>query len=98
MNTTARMNISVPFEFYNDLTSKLPVRQRSSFIVKAVKEKLKKIPKVKKLTYAEKMRKFAGVISAKDHPEWKDIDSIVAWVNEGRTQSNRDYSYTPRKK
>ncbi len=84
---TTRINISIPVEFYNELVSKLPVRRRSQFIVSAVKDKLKKLPVQENRTYAQKIKKFAAVISAKDHPEWKDSDSIIDWVNKNRSQS-----------
>lgn len=84
---TTRINISIPVEFYNELVSKLPVRERSRFIVSAVKDKLKKLPVTRIRTYAQRMKKFAGVIPAKDHPEWKDNDSIIDWVNKSRSQS-----------
>lgn len=73
----------------------LPFRERSSFIEKAVEDKLKKVRRKKTINYAQTMQKLAGSISAKSHPEWIDVDSIVNWVNEGRSHSNRDYSYIP---
>ena len=88
-----RVNFTLPTDLYSFLRSEVSDRKRSSFVASAIKTKLGK--KTKKLTYADKLRKIAGSISAKDHPEWKDIDSIIAWVNEGRAAANRDYSYIP---
>lgn len=95
MQTMARVNFTLPWDLYSDLKDRVSVRQRSSFIASAIKKELKN--KKRKISYSEALRKLAGTISAKNHPEWKDTDSIVAWVNEGRAQANRDYSYIPRK-
>ena len=75
------------------LRSEVSQRKRSNFVATAIKNRLGK--KKKRLTYADKLRRIAGSISARNHPEWKDIDSITAWVKEGRAAANRDYSYIP---
>lgn len=93
MQNMIRVNFTLPWDVYSDLRAEISPRQRSRFVAEVVKKELKK--KNKKLSYAEALRKVAGTISAKDHPEWKDLDSIVAWVNAGRAAANRDYSYIP---
>lgn len=94
MQSVTRMNITVPTDFYHELVAKLEPRQMSRFLVTSARKDLKKI-KTKKETYAQAMRRLASSISAKNHPEWKDYKSILKWVNEGRSASNRDYSYIP---
>ncbi|MEK7101442.1 MAG: hypothetical protein AAB860_00690 [Patescibacteria group bacterium] len=93
MQTMTRVNFTLPWDLYSDLKDRVSIGQRSNFVASAVRKELKN--KKKKLSYSESLRKLAGTISAKNHPEWKDLDSIVAWVNEGRAAANRDYSYIP---
>lgn len=93
MQNMIRVNFTLPWDVYSDLRAEVSPRQRSRFVAEIVKKELKK--KNKKLSYAEALRKVAGTISVKDHPEWKDAESIVAWVNETRSHDNRDYSSIP---
>lgn len=93
MQTMTRVNFTLPWDLYSDLKDRVSIRQRSSFVASAVRKELKN--KKIKLSYSEALRKLAGTISAKDHPEWKDAKSIVAWVNETRSHDNRDYSSIP---
>lgn len=39
--------------------------------------------------YAQAIKKAAGTFSSKNHPEWKNIDSIVKWVNRERKRAER---------
>ena len=93
MQTMTRVNFTLPWDLYSDLKDRVSVRQRSSFVASAVRKELRN--KKRKISYSEALRKLAGTISAKDHPEWKDAQSIIAWVNKTRSHDNRDYSYIP---
>lgn len=39
--------------------------------------------------YAWAIKEAAGTFSGKNHPEWKNIDSIVKWVNQERKRAER---------
>ncbi|MBI5358466.1 hypothetical protein HZB69_02440 [Candidatus Amesbacteria bacterium] len=95
MQTATRINITLSPHILAQMNAILPFGQRSSFIEKAVGEKLKKIHHKKKMTYAEALNMFTTKLKVKSRPGWENIENIVTWVNEGRTAANRDYSYIP---
>ena len=45
--------------------------------------------KQKKQNYIQVVKKTAGTFSSKNHPEWKNINNIVKWVNKGRKRAER---------
>ena len=95
MQTATRINITLSPGILARMNAILPFRERSSFIEKAVEDKLKKVQQKKKFTYAEALNMFTGKLKVRSRPGWENIDKIVDWVKEGRAASNRDYSYIP---
>lgn len=53
-------------------------KSRSSFIVKAVEQNLKRE------RYFSAISKFSGFLAAEDTPHWKDEEAIDKWVRENR--------------
>ena len=41
--------------------------------------------------YDMSLKRFAGSISAKDHPEWATKQKIIKWVNDSRKASERSF-------
>ena len=95
MQTTTRINITLSPGLLAQMNAVLPFRERSSFIERAVADRLKRVKHKKKMTYAEALNMFTGKLKVRSRPGWENIDKIVDWVNEGRAASNRDYSYIP---
>ncbi|GEM_PF-4627257 len=95
MQTHSRINITMPDTLLAELNSELPIRKRSEFIVTAAREKIRKVKRSKKLTYAQALMEFKDKYKIRNRPGWENLDSIVNWVNEGRAAANRDYSYIP---
>lgn len=93
MQTMARANFTLPWDLYSDLKEQVSTRQRSRFVAMAVGKQLKL--KKKKVSYADALRKFTGVLGVRNRPGWENLENIVNWVNEGRAAANRDYSYIP---
>jgi hypothetical protein len=69
-----RMNIIVPIDLVDELSKTVGTRKRSSFIVEATREKLKRV----KLGNALKEAK--GSWSDEDYPEFKTQEDISSWV------------------
>ncbi len=42
-------------------------------------------------TYDVALKKFAGSVSAKDHPEWTTKQKVIKWVNDSRKTSERSF-------
>jgi len=63
-------------------------RKRSRFVEEAVREKLER----ERLGRA--LRRTAGVIDPRDHPEWATPEKVSEWVRESR---RRDDEATERK-
>ena len=40
-------------------------------------------------TYDIVLKRFAGSVSAKDHPEWATKQKVIKWVNDSRKNSER---------
>jgi hypothetical protein len=70
-----RMNIIVPADLVDELSKTVGARKRSSFIVEATREKLKKV----KLGNALKEAK--GSWSDEDYPEFQTQEDISKWVS-----------------
>lgn len=95
MQTATRINITLSPSILARMNAILPFRERSSFIEKAVEDKLKTVNYKRKMTYTDALNMFTGKLKVRSRPGWENIDNIVKWVNEGRAASNRDYSYIP---
>lgn len=42
-------------------------------------------------TYDIVLKRFAGSVSAKDHPEWTTKQKVIKWVNDSRKASERSF-------
>ena len=93
MQTMTRVNFTLPWDLYSDLKDQVSTRQRSRFVAMAVGKQLKL--RKRKVSYADALRKFTGVLGVRSRPGWENMENIVNWVNEGRAATNRDYSYIP---
>jgi metal-responsive CopG/Arc/MetJ family transcriptional regulator len=73
-----RAHIVLDNELVKDIDSLVGKRKRSLFIAEAVSDKLRRV----KLLTA--VKETVGILSDKDHPEWKTSKDISDWVRESR--------------
>jgi metal-responsive CopG/Arc/MetJ family transcriptional regulator len=74
----ARTHVILSDEVIDAIDEKVGQRGRSRFLEEAAREKLER------LELEAALRKGAGVLTAKDYPEWRDQRSINEWVRAQR--------------
>ena len=77
-----RTHVILPEDLVKSVDALAGKGKRSQFIEEAVREKLRKD------TLVSALRRTAGTLSAKDHPEWDTPEHVAAWVRESRRQSD----------
>ena len=80
---TTRTNIVFPTDVLEEISSVAGKRQRSRFVVEAVKEKLERV-KIKKA-----LEKSAGAWSDKNHPDLKTQEDINRFLKTIRLSTNK---------
>lgn len=45
------------------------------------------------VAYERALRNAAGVFTAKNHPEWRTKRQVIAWVEKGRREADRNFDY-----
>jgi metal-responsive CopG/Arc/MetJ family transcriptional regulator len=74
----ARTHVILSDEVMDAIDEKVGQRGRSRFLEEAAREKLER------LELEAALRKCAGILKAKDYPEWRDQESINEWVRAQR--------------
>jgi hypothetical protein len=74
----ARTHVILSDEVIDAIDEKVGQRGRSRFLEEAAREKLER------LELEAALRKGAGILKAKDYPEWRDQGSINEWVRAQR--------------
>ena len=80
-----RTHVILPEDLVRSVDDLAGKGKRSQFIEEAVREKLRKDALLAAL------RRTAGTISAKDHPEWDTPEDVASWVRNLRKQSDQDF-------
>ena len=78
-----RMHIVVPDDVIEEVDRLVGRRRRSAFFAEAARERLRRE------RLRETMKEAAGILKAKDYPEWETPQKVAAWVRKLRQQSNR---------
>ena len=73
-----RTHVVLPEELVHALNKEVGKGKRNQFIEQAIREKLKRE------TLLSALKMTAGVLSAKEHPEWTTGEDVAAWVRESR--------------
>ncbi|MDA1129760.1 MAG: ribbon-helix-helix domain-containing protein [Chloroflexi bacterium] len=80
-----RTHVNLPEDLVAAVDDQAGKGKRSQFIEEAVREKLRKD------SLLSALRRTAGVLSAKDHPEWDTPEDVASWVRDLRKQSDQDF-------
>ena len=80
-----RTHVILPEDLVKSVDALAGKGKRSKFIEEAVREKLRKD------TLVSALRRTAGMLSAKDHPEWDTPEHVASWVRNLRKQSDRNF-------
>ncbi len=80
-----RTHVILPDDLVKAVDNEASKGKRSQFIEEAVREKLRKDALLSAL------RRTAGTISAKDHPEWDTPEDVASWVRNLRKQGDQDF-------
>ena len=80
-----RTHVILPDDLVKAVDNEAGKGKRSQFIEEAVREKLRKDALLSAL------RRTAGTISAKGHPEWDTPEDVASWVRNLRKQSDQDF-------
>ena len=80
-----RTHVILPEDLVRSVDDLAGKGKRSQFIEEAVREKLRKD------TLVSALRRTAGMLSAKDHPEWDTAEDVASWVRKLRKQSDQDF-------
>ena len=81
-----RLNIYLPKRLVEELRRQVPSRERTQFIADVLERELKR----KKLLNA--IRESYGAWRAEDHPELATIEDMDRWLEETRSEWDKDYS------
>ena len=73
-----RTHVVLPEELVQALNKEVGKGKRNQFIEQAIREKLRRE------TLLSALKMTAGVLSAKEHPEWTTGEDVAAWVRESR--------------
>ncbi len=73
-----RTHVVLPEDLVQALNKEVGKGKRNQFIEQAIREKLKRE------TLLSALKMTAGVLSAKEHPEWTTGEDVAAWVRESR--------------
>ena len=84
VQATRRTHLTVPKGLLIELDQRVGVHSRSETIVELVEEFLRRERLV------DVIDRFAGSISAADHPEWATEEDIVKWGREVRASWDRN--------
>jgi hypothetical protein len=76
---TQKITVTIPVDVIAAMDKFIPVRQRSNFIVEAIKEQLDLVEQLSVL------EETAGAWSDENHPEMRTPDDIDRWVTELRS-------------
>jgi metal-responsive CopG/Arc/MetJ family transcriptional regulator len=77
-----RTHVIIADEVIRKVDKVAGARGRSRYLEEAAREKLERDELL------EALKDSAGIASAEDYPEWKDDESIAAWVRRGRGHSD----------
>lgn len=77
-----RTHVILPEDLVRSVDALAGKGKRSQFIEEAIREK------VRIDTLRAALKATAGMLSAKDHPEWATSEKVAAWVRESRRQSD----------
>ena len=77
-----RTHVILPEEIVKDIDELVGKRKRSQFIGDAVREKLIRE------NQSAALAATAGVLSAKDYPEWATSEQVAAWVHDMRRRDD----------
>ena len=80
-----RTHVILPEDLVKAVDNEAGKGKRSQFIEEAIREKLRKD------TLLSALRRTAGTISAKDHPEWDTREDVASWVRNLRKQSDQNF-------
>ncbi len=80
-----RTHVILPEDLVKAVDNEAGKGKRSQFIEEAIREKLRKD------TLLSALRRTAGTISAKDHPEWDTPEDVASWVRNLRKQSDQNF-------
>ena len=73
-----RTHVVLPEDLVQALNKEVGKGKRNQFIEQAIREKLRRE------TLLSALKMTAGVLSAKEHPEWTTGEDVAAWVRESR--------------
>jgi hypothetical protein len=77
--STQKITVTIPLEVLSAMDKFIPVRQRSTFIVEAIKEQLDLVEQMAVL------EETAGAWSDDNHPDMRTPEDIDRWVAELRS-------------
>ena len=94
------MTITVSIsDFRQNISEYLSQIQNGDRIILIDKKKKKEVAQLvtqKKFnpeTFGRALREAAGVFTAKRHPEWRTKRQVIAWVEKGRREADRNFDY-----